>query len=259
MLAFHTVEVNGTINDRTTFESDTAALELAAAHWDHDQSGAFALHHSTLYGGFHKLPGLEDSKEYHDLPDDVREFLAKDKVPHYEFVSNGLLYPPGTPITPGNSYMTFIAVLLNPQSEGSVTLRSSNAADKPVIQLNYMTHPYDRIAFRQAIRATWEKLVENPGIKPHVRKTLLGPKSLSDADIDAFVGDNAGTVWHANGTVRMGECVDSAGRMYGVKGLRVADLSVCPVVTNNHTQSTAYLVGATVAGKIVKEYGLDGR
>jgi hypothetical protein len=91
-----------------------------------------------LYGGFHKLPGLEDSKEYQDLPDDVREFLAKDKVPHYEFVSNGLLYPPGTPITPGNSYMTFIAVLLNSQSEGSVTLRSSDAADKPVIQLNYV-------------------------------------------------------------------------------------------------------------------------
>jgi len=38
--------------------------------------------------------------------------------------------------------------------------------------------------------------------------------------------------------------------------LRVADVSICPVLPNNHTQSTAYLIGETIAEKMVAEYGL---
>ena len=158
--------------------------------------------------------------------------------------------------------MTFIAFLMNPQSEGAVTLRSSNAADKPLIALNYLTHPYDARVFREAIRSTWRKLVENPTIAPWVGKTLCGPKSLSDEDVDAFARDNATTVWHANGTVKMGKegdegmCVDSGLRVKGVEGLRVVDLSVAPLTTNNHTQATAYLIAQVAAGKLVREYGL---
>lgn len=152
---------------------------------------------------------------------------------------------------------------MNPQSEGSVTLRSKNASDKPVIRLNYLTHPYDIVLFRESIRNTWSKIVLNPRIAPSVRKTITGPASLSDADIDAFARDNAGTVWHANGTVKMGKegdekaCVDSSGRVFGLQGLRVADLSVCPLTTNNHTQATAYLVGQKCADRLIKEYNLQ--
>jgi choline dehydrogenase-like flavoprotein len=47
----------------------------------------------------------------------------------------------------------------------------------------------------------------------------------------------ANTVWHANGTVKMGKsddkgaCVDTSFKVFGVDGIRVADLSVCPVTT----------------------------
>jgi choline dehydrogenase-like flavoprotein len=106
---------------------------------------------------------------------------------------------------------------------------------------------------------------QNAHVAPRIKRVLSGPASLSDADVDAFAAENASTVWHACGTVRMGKtagdgsCVDSAGRVWGVKGLRVADLSVAPVTTNNHTQATAYLVGQKIAEKVVREYGLDGR
>jgi choline dehydrogenase-like flavoprotein len=264
VLTFISVEVDGDINDRWTFESNPELMAKAQEDWDKDCSGALGLQQSVMWGGFLKLPGLENKPEFQQLPRSQQEFLSRDAVPTYEFINGALLWPPGTQLDEGSTYMTFLAFLMNPQSEGSVTLKSKDMNDKPVIKLNYLTHPYDAMVFREAIRETWNKLVLNPVIAPSIRKTLCGPASTSDADIDAFAKDNASTVWHANGTVKMGKegvdgaCVDSSGRVFGVQGLRVADVSVCPHTTNNHTQATAYLVGQKMGEKLIKEYGLDG-
>lgn len=71
-----------------------------------------------------------------------------------------------------------------------------------------------------------------------------------------------------NGTVKAGRdskeggkegeewCVDKEFRVRGVKGLRVVDMSVYPIVPNNHTQSSAYFVGWLAAEKMEREYGL---
>lgn len=259
-----TVEVDGSSNERYAFESNQERMAEAEAAWKKDKSGAFALSHSCLWGGFLKLHDLPHMAEFKALPQSQQDFLSRATVPTYEFINNCLLWPPGSEIAEGNSYMTFIAFLMNPQSEGSVTLRSSNPADKPIIKLNYLTHPYDARIFREAIRSTWQKLVLNPAIAKSVKRTISGPASLSDEDVDAFARANAGTVWHANGTVKMGRigekgtCVDGGFRVKGVQGLRVVDLSVAPLTTNNHTQATAYLVGRIAGEKLVREYGLDG-
>ncbi|CAO2654982.1 Nn.00g117150.m01.CDS01 [Neocucurbitaria sp. VM-36] len=264
IMTFLSVEVDGASNDRYTFESNQELVAEAEKAWAQDQSGAFALQQSILWGGFLKLPNLNQLPEYRALPQDHQAFLSKEAVPAYEFINNALLWPPGAQITPGNSYMTFITFLMNPQSEGSITLKSSKPEDKPVIQLNYLTHPYDARVMREAIRSTWTLIAENPTLKPTIRKTLCGPASLSDEDVDSFMRANTTTVWHANGTVKMGSkkdelaCVDSAFRVRGVEGLRVADLSVCPLTTNNHSQATAYLVGQKAAEKLIDEYGLGG-
>lgn len=69
-------------------------------------------------------------------------------------------------------------------------------------------------------------------------------------------------VFHAQGTVAMGRpddpeaCVDSDLRVYGTKRLRVADLSVCPLILNGHTQAGAYQIGETAAEKIIAECNL---
>jgi choline dehydrogenase-like flavoprotein len=145
--------------------------------------------------------------------------------------------PPGLECEKGNTYLTSFAFLMNPQSEGSVTLKSNNPQDNPVIDLAYLTHPYDRRVFRELIRATWKLVYESPATKKVVKRQLLGPTSLSDEDIDEFATTTGSTVWHAVGSVKMGKgddqraCVDSKFKVYGIEGLRVADLSVCPVIT----------------------------
>jgi choline dehydrogenase-like flavoprotein len=50
--------------------------------------------------------------------------------------------------------------------------------------------------------------------------------------------------------------VDTNFKVRGVEALRVADMSIVPVLPNCHTLSTAYLVGETTAEKLIKEYQL---
>ena len=65
------------------------------------------------------------------------------------------------------------------------------------------------------------------------------------------------------GTVAMGKdvedaCVDTAFRLIGTQGLRVADMSVCPLLPSSHTQSTAYIIGELAAERIAADHCLDG-
>lgn len=255
-------EVDGDQNDRWALESNDEMIAEATALWLKDQTGKFASHHSVLWGGFSKLPGYADYPEFQALDRESQEFLSREKVPAYEFMGSCVLWPPGTVIPKDSSYMTGVVALMNPFSEGSITLRSSNPEEKPIIDLAYLTHPYDQRVLHESIRETYTKLFENPEMKKRIKRQLCGPASLSDEDIDSFMRDNATTVWHANGSVKMGRadddlaCVDSRFRVRGVQRLRVADCSICPLTPSNHTQSTAYLVGQKAADVLIAEHEL---
>jgi choline dehydrogenase-like flavoprotein len=263
-MTFLCVEVDSKHNNRYAFESNEKRMQEAQKLWKMTQTGDLAITHSCLWGGFLKLPGFEEWPEYKALDEDWQNFLSRERTPTYEFVANCLQWPPGEKLPDGSSYITAIAFLMNPQSQGSVTLASKDPNDKPVIDLAFLEHPYDRRVLREAIRETWTKVYDNPEVKKHFKSRLYGPEDLSDEKIDAFMKDATTTVWHANGSVVMGKkddplaCVDADLRVYGVDGLRVADLSVCPLTTNNHTQATAYLVGQKAAEKLIAEYNLDG-
>jgi choline dehydrogenase-like flavoprotein len=97
----------------------------------------------------------------------------------------------------------------------------------------------------------------------YASKTIqkLFPNDDSDETIWEYVRRNTFSSWHMSSTVCMGldrttACVDSNFRVFGLHNLRVVDLSVCPFVPNNHTQSTAYVLGEMAAEKLIKEHGL---
>jgi choline dehydrogenase-like flavoprotein len=52
----------------------------------------------------------------------------------------------------------------------------------------------------------------------------------------------------------MNKVVDIQFNVVGVKGLRVADMSVCPILTCNHTQINAYLIAERCAELVAEEY-----
>ena len=143
------------------------------------------------------------------------------------------------------------------KSRGAVTLQSADAAAPARIQFNYMSHPDDWAEFRKCIRLTRE-IFGQPAMMGHVRQEIQpGAKVQSDAEIDAFIRDHAESAYHPCGTARMGRrddpmaVVDVEARVIGVEGLRVADSSIFPQVTNGNINAPSIMVGEKVSDHLL--------
>ncbi len=143
------------------------------------------------------------------------------------------------------------------KSRGEVTLRSGNPADAPRIRFNYMSHPSDWEDFRTCIRLTRE-IFGQEAFKPYLKHEIQpGTAAQTDAELDAFIRDHAESAYHPCGTARMGRrddplaVVDPECRVIGVEGLRVADSSIFPQVTNGNLNGPSIMVGEKAADHIL--------
>jgi alcohol oxidase len=55
-----------------------------------------------------------------------------------------------------------------------------------------------------------------------------------------------------------GGVVDPRLNVYGVKGLKVADMSICPSMVSANTYSTALVIGEKAAVITAEEFGIKG-
>ena len=82
-----------------------------------------------------------------------------------------------------------------------------------------------------------------------------------DAVLEKWIRGNVGTTWHSLGTCKMRPrekkgVVDSNLGVYGVKGLKIADLSIAPGNVAANTNATALMIGEKAADIFMKELGL---
>lgn len=143
------------------------------------------------------------------------------------------------------------------KSRGAVTLASPDPEVAPKIAFNYMSHDEDWRDWRRALRLTREVFTQ-PALAEHVKHEIQpGPAAQSDADLDAFVRNHAESAYHPCGTARMGRAddpgavVDPECRVIGVAGLRVADSSIFPRITNGNTNAPSIMVGEKAADHIL--------
>jgi choline dehydrogenase len=142
-------------------------------------------------------------------------------------------------------------------SRGSVTLRSSDPAAAPRIAFNYMSEPQDWEDFRACIRLTRE-IFAQPAFAPFASHEIQpGAGLVSDNDLDGFIAEHAESAYHPCGTCRIGRAddpgavVDPLGRVIGVDGLRVADSSVFPRITNGNLNAPSIMVGEKIADHLL--------
>ena len=149
------------------------------------------------------------------------------------------------------------SILLKPHSRGSVTLRSRDPKDKPIIDPQYLTDDAgaDRAALMACLRIC-ARIAEAPALRGVIGPIArpVGADKLDDATFEEALNTCSHTVYHPVGTCRMGRddasVVDPQLRVRGVAGLRVADASVMPAIIRGHTHAPSVLIGEKAADLI---------
>ncbi|HUZ74771.1 MAG TPA: choline dehydrogenase [Stellaceae bacterium] len=152
-------------------------------------------------------------------------------------------------------YLGSRAILLHPESRGTVTLRAADVRAKPIIRHNHLAAEIDRLTLRAAVKAGRRIYATEP-LKSLVGEELLPGTAIdSDAAIDAYVRTTAITMYHPVGTCRMGTdpeaVVDGDLRVNGVENLRVVDASVMPTVPGGHTNAPTIMIAEKAADIIL--------
>ncbi|MFS2326189.1 choline dehydrogenase [Brucella sp. H1_1004] len=143
------------------------------------------------------------------------------------------------------------------KSRGSVTLRSANPREKPVIQFNYMSHEDDWADFRHCVRLTREIFGQEAFAAYRGSEIQPGANVQSDDEIDDFLREHVESAFHPCGTCKMGSVddpmavVDPECRVIGVEGLRVADSSIFPRITNGNLNGPSIMTGEKASDHIL--------
>ncbi|HEX6348253.1 MAG TPA: GMC family oxidoreductase N-terminal domain-containing protein [Candidatus Dormibacteraeota bacterium] len=148
------------------------------------------------------------------------------------------------------------AILLQPESRGEIALGSKRPQDAPLIRPHYLSDPGGRdLASLLAGAKICRRLGDGKALDPYRKEEIRPGKAVTrDADLEAYIRERAGTLYHPTSTCRMGEdpmaVVDDQLRVHGVAGLRVADASVMPRVPRGNTNAPAIMVGEKAADLI---------
>jgi len=173
----------------------------------------------------------------------------------YHFLPIAVRYD-GKTAAQGHGFQAHVGPMRS-KSRGAVSLRSADPREAPRILFNYMSHPEDWDEFRTAIRLTREIFATEPmaGFVDH--EIQPGAEAQSDEAVDAVIRDHAESAYHPCGTCRMGRAddplavVDPEARVIGVDGLRLADSSVFPQITNGNLNAPSIMVGEKAADHIL--------
>ncbi|RAK93372.1 glucose dehydrogenase [Aspergillus costaricaensis CBS 115574] len=170
-------------------------------------------------------------------------YLAEGKMQ----LENFIVYAKPLEGWPGKRVISLMHVLVDSVSRGTLTLRSSDPSDAPVLDPRLLASPIDRSAMYENVRETARAIQAVEGLNAvefGVDDSLRD--NWSDEAIDVRANRSGGSCFHYSGTCAMGEVVDTECRVYQVERLRVVDSGVIPLPLAAHYQAPTYGVAEQV-------------
>ncbi|KAI0023222.1 choline dehydrogenase [Xylariomycetidae sp. FL0641] len=198
-----------------------------------------------------KLPESWPDLEYFN----VDAYFGDYASPMFRQVEHG--YP-----SDKHDYASIIVTPSAPRSRGTVSLRSREVTDLPIIDPNWLTDPVDievAVAGYKRVRAVFNTAA--------MRQTLAdpeeyfpGPQVQTDDEILNTIRNSLVPTFHASTTCRMGKpedpmaVVDARAAVIGVSALRVVDSSSFALLPPGHPQGTVYALAEKIADDIKAVY-----
>jgi len=146
--------------------------------------------------------------------------------------------------------------MLKPLSRGTILINSTDPFAAPLFDYKTFAHPTDLDIAVQALKKTRQWMASDPMQEVGAVEVFPGVDVQGDDAIAASICTFASSTWaHPVGTAAMmprnpGGVVDPQLRVYGVKGLRIVDASIMPIMPATHTSSTVYAVAEKAADLI---------
>lgn len=141
---------------------------------------------------------------------------------------------------------------VTPRSRGRLDIVSADPEAQPAIDHAYLSDPdgYDIAALRDGLQLA-EQLLEQPALR-----AILGG-AFDVFDTDDAIRANVAHYYHPVGTCRMGQdrdplaVCDADGRVRGLDGVLVADVSLLPAITRANTNLPAVMIGERIAAGLL--------
>lgn len=161
----------------------------------------------------------------------------------------------GVPSVPkGSSGITLNSYTLRPKARGSVTLRSSDPRDTPVVDPNFLGHPDDLRVSTEGVKISREIFCQ-PALQKYIKEIRFPDGNVRNkADFEAYARQYGRTSYHPSCTCKMGKddmaVVDPQLRVRGLDGLRICDSSVMPSLIGSNTNAPSIMIGERAADLI---------
>jgi choline dehydrogenase len=171
----------------------------------------------------------------------------------FHFLPIAVRYDGSRP-TSGHGYQVHIGPMYS-DARGSVKIVSKDPRVPPILQFNYLSTDQDRREWVEAIRATREILGQPAFDDFSGGEIAPGPLVSTDEQILDWVARDAETAYHPSCTARMGvdelSVVDPLTmKVHGVDGLRLADASAMPYLTNGNIYAPVMMLAEKAADLI---------
>ncbi|CAB3384415.1 Hypothetical predicted protein [Cloeon dipterum] len=259
-----------TVNDTVSLKEERIAQVGPFLDWVTNGNGPITIAGGVEALGYIRTPNAVTAPDYPDI-----ELM---------FISSSLNADPGTVVRQGlgvtddifNSVYkpilnrdawTIWPMQMKPNSRGYVKLKSRNPLSWPLMYANYFEDPQDleiivhgiKFAIEMSKTRAFQKF--NSTLHPIPVPGCANHEFGSDDYWRCAVRHLTTTLNHQCGTAKMGPStdpdavVDAELRVYGVKGLRVADASIIPRITAAHTNAVCNMIGEKVADMIKSAYG----
>ncbi|TDL25641.1 alcohol oxidase [Rickenella mellea] len=191
----------------------------------------------------------------------IEDSMSGPEAPDLELFISPLAWTEhGLGTVPAGSLVTLTEYLLRPTSLGSITLRSNDPFDAPIIDPRYLTTQHDVDVLVRGVKlmlniaqaeplASLLVLDDDPALDHNTHK-------LNDNELADLVRERTETVYHPTSTARMapledGGVVDTQLRVHGIPNLRIVDTSIYPKIVSGHT-AAACIAAAELASDLVK-------
>ncbi|EJD41712.1 hypothetical protein AURDEDRAFT_115327 [Auricularia subglabra TFB-10046 SS5] len=263
---------------------ESMVVESAKLQYERDGSGVLGTNGIDV--GAKLRPTAEDLRTLGDAMNKEWPYFekAQDKPLLFHGVISAPLVADGFP---QGEHITTFAYSGYPFSRGSVHIRSSDPSELPRFDPGLFTHPADVPPLMWEYKLAREIVRRMPSYRGEFVAAHPvfpeGSEAAASADckpvpvdapdivytaeddeaLDRWIRTTVRTMWHSMGTCAMkpqsqGGVLDPRLNVYGVEGLKVADISICPANISANTAGTALAIGEKAAVIIAEDLGIQG-